>query len=270
MVENFSVVETGHCSVPRTSKQLMPFNFVSRKSQELLVTVGDSWTWGDDITASNNDDVRLEKVFGNVLSNALGSDWLNLGQCGSGNFWLAEKVQELAHIIPTLNYSRIYVVCTLTEVGREFNSTYDKQTDYVTWLKSNNHADLFRFLNNVAITKIINALTPFPNVVLRIGTNFVDQIGFESAEPYLLTTPWIKLITDLNSACYVVGSYTINNFKRSTDLFPDKEILLTWLVEITDEASKRNKILQDSRNFRNGHPLEVGHRQWANYIIQSL
>ena len=34
-----------------------PFNFVSRDSDTLLVTIGDSWTWGADLTLNNNDDL---------------------------------------------------------------------------------------------------------------------------------------------------------------------------------------------------------------------
>ena len=270
MVEYFSIVETGHCSVPRTNEQQIPFNFINRNSQELLVTIGDSWTWGDDITVSNNNEIRLKKVFGNVLSTILNSDWLNLGQCGSGNQWLAAKVRELSKIIPTLDYRRIYVVCTLTEVGRDFNSTYDRQTNYIDWLKTNDHTNLLEFLNSTVITEIINALTPFPHVVLKIGTNFVDHVGLETARPYLVDMPWINLITSVPDVCYIVGSYAIDNFKRSSDLFPDNMALLSWLNNLTDSASKRNIVLQDKHNFRNGHPLAAGHQHWAEYISQRL
>ena len=270
MVEHFSVVESGHCSVPRTIKQKMPFDFIKRDSQELLVTIGDSWTWGDDITPSNNDTVRLEKVFGNLVSTAINSDWLNLGQCGSGNFWLVSKVKELAKIIPTLHYKRIYVVCTLTEIGREFNSMYDRHIDYINWLLSNNHSNLLEFLNNLVVTEIIDTLKPFSNVVLKLGTNFVDHIGVNKAQSYLLDTPWFSLITDTPDTCYVVGSYTIDNFKRSADLFPDHESLLDWLLELTESSKKRIKLLHNTNHFRNGHPLASGHQQWANYLIRRL
>jgi hypothetical protein len=249
----------------------MPFDFISRESRELLVTIGDSWTWGDDITASNNDTIRLAKVFGNLISTTINSDWINLGQCGSGNFWLANKVKELAAIIPELHYEKIYVICTLTEVGREFNSTYDRNIDYINWLVAHNpRNDLLGFLNNLVVTEIIDALKSFPNVVLKIGTNFVNHIGLGTAQPYLLDTPWINLLTNVDDNCYVVGSYTIDNFRRSIDLFPNHELLLCWLVELTELSKKRNMLLQDKNKFRNGHPLQSGHQQWANYIIQSL
>lgn len=270
MVEYFSIVETGHCSVPRTNKQKMPFDFVSRNSQELLVTIGDSWTWGDDITVDNNNVIRLEKVFGNLVSSTIGSDWLNLGQCGSGNFWLANKVKELASVIPSLSYKKIYVVCTLTEVGREFNSTYDQNIDYIGWLLTHGPDDLIEFLNNLAVTKIVDELKLFPNVVLKIGTNFVDHIGLDNARPYLLDTPWINLLSAIDDNCYIVGSYTIDNFRRSSDLFPDRIQLFDWLLTLTELSKKRNQLLQDKSKFRNGHPLVNGHQQWADYIIRSL
>ena len=125
-------------------------------------------------------------------------------------------------------------------------------------------------MNSTVITEIINALTPFPHVVLKIGTNFVDHVGLETARPYLVDMPWINLITSVPDVCYIVGSYAIDNFKRSSDLFPDNMALLSWLNNLTDSASKRNIVLQDKHNFRNGHPLAAGHQHWAEYISQRL
>ena len=66
------------------------FNFISRDSDILIVTVGDSWTWGSDISENNHDDnFRITHLYGNVLSDELKTNWLNLGLSASSNFWTA-------------------------------------------------------------------------------------------------------------------------------------------------------------------------------------
>lgn len=271
MVKYFSTSDTGHDSVTRTADQIFPFTFIDKNSEELLVTIGDSWTWGDDITPDNNETNRLACVFGNILSTQLNSDWLNLGQCGSGNFWLVDRVTELAAIIPQLQYKKIYVVCTLTEVGREFNSTFDRNIDYIAHISKFRHYDtIFELLNTIVVDQIVNMLQPFSNVTLRIGTNFVDQIGLSGATDCLLAKPWVSLLCgNLADRCYVVGSRTIDNFKRSIDLFPDSNTFLNWIILITKTAIQRKTMLQTNQ-FRNGHPLANGHQRWADYIMQSL
>ena len=62
------------------------FDFVDRNSDTLVVTVGDSWTWGADLDS----DLRLQQVYGNLVSHHLSADFLNLGQSGSNNFFIAE------------------------------------------------------------------------------------------------------------------------------------------------------------------------------------
>lgn len=263
MVEHFSIVETGHCSVKRRPGEIFPFNFIQKNSNRLLITIGDSWTWGDDLPG------RLDWAFGNLVSQQLDSDWLNLAQCGSGNFWLAKKVQELTQLIPTLDYREIFVVCTLTEIGREFNSDYDKSIDYVSWLKNNSPNNLFSFLNQLVVDEI-KSLSDIEGVILRVGTNFINHTGLDAIEKFLLPIPWINLLVESNDTCYVVGSPTLDNFKRSKDLFPDTNEFLNWINQLTETALLRQKILKDSNKFKNGHPLKTGHETWAEYILQSL
>ena len=60
-------------------------DFVSRDSDTLLVTVGDSWTWGAGLAR----DKRKNCVWGNLVSEMIQADWLNLAQPGQSNQWMA-------------------------------------------------------------------------------------------------------------------------------------------------------------------------------------
>lgn len=105
------------------------FNFIDRNSDMLIVTVGDSWTWGSDISENNHDDnFRITHLYGNVLSDELKTDWLNLGLSASSNFWATAMIEELGQLIPQLDYRSIYVICVFTGAGRWFNTQYDRYT----------------------------------------------------------------------------------------------------------------------------------------------
>ena len=148
------------------------FDFVDRNSDTLVVTVGDSWTWGCDLTPYDYDNnYRIQNVYGNQVAEKINSDWLNLSLPASGNFWLATQVTDLAKVIPNLKYNRIYVICTFTESGRWFNTKFDLDIDYIAWFKNNiqtasDFDQLLSMFNQRCVTKIQTAL-PFDHVQLR-------------------------------------------------------------------------------------------------------
>ena len=156
------------------------FDFVDRNSDTLVVTVGDSWTWGADLDS----DLRLQQVYGNLVSHHLSADFLNLGQSGSNNFFIAERVEELGRILHQIDYTTVYLICTFTETGRSFNSHHDVYIDYLSWFKQNNIDDFLAFLNKECYNRIYKVASEH-NMILRIGTNFVDAVGFRSdVEPW--------------------------------------------------------------------------------------
>src|SRR6056300_569890 len=112
------------------------FDFVKRSSNVLLVTIGESWTWGDSLQSSwadgtDDKEFRLLNVYGGKLSLKLNSDFLNIAMPGESNLWIANKLDYLIENIDSLNYKNIIIILTLTEVGREFNGNLDKDIDYV-------------------------------------------------------------------------------------------------------------------------------------------
>jgi hypothetical protein len=192
------------------------FNFIDNNSKTLIVTVGDSWTWGADMSANNNnDDYRLNNLYGRVIADELQSDWLNLGFSAKGNFWIATMVTELADIIDDLEYDKIYVVCTFTEVGRSTNTIYDRHINYINWFQNNIHTHedfnkLFYYLNSECIEIIITALKKYNHVVLKVGTNFIDPVGFDKLNnSQILSTPWYKVLgLDDNAVAYTCNAGT--------------------------------------------------------------
>lgn len=235
------------------------FDFIDNKSNILLVTVGDSWTWGQDLVPEK----RLQQVYGRLVSDYLKSDWLNLGQSGSNNFFIAERIEELGNIVDRLHYQKIIVVCTFTETGRSFNSDHDRYLDYHAWFKRNNIKNFLYFLNNECYKRILAVCTK-NKMTLRIGTNFVDPIGFPVDFP-----PWYKQLGIDSHFKSCVGS---TGAKRLTDVkqfVQNQKIYKEWISNVIELSKFTDEICQNNI-LKNCHPDHDGHAIWAASIIESL
>lgn len=264
-----------------------PYDFVNRNSDTLLITIGDSWTWGADLTKVkfngchidklSDDQYRLLTVFGGVLSNKLGSDFLNLGESGSGNYYILEKLKELENIVKDLEYQRIIVICILTEVARDFDSSYDRKVNYYKWLTDNtNYNQLLEFINSNISRQIVDLDLP---VELYFSTNFVDPIGFDCLQDKFLSQTWLQTWCkhknlDYTDTCYLVSPWVFEKLENIFTINPklDRIKYLEWSTQALELANKRAALCKkDNVNFGQLlHPLAEGHQIWAEYIYDSI
>jgi hypothetical protein len=253
-----------------------PYNFVDRKSQTLVVTIGDSWTWGDDLPK----DHRLDLVYGNQIANRVDADFLSLGECGAGNWHIYNKLVELANVVDQLEYNKIVVLCVFTETGRDFDSQHDRKINYYEWLRDNisTAPDYYKFLKfiNEQIAKKINQLLKerFNGVTVRFATNFVEPLGFECLAENFITPTWLQVYTPYQGNCYLVTPWIMEKLESVFELYPklDRTEFLIWINELADAATER-AIICKCDNVKFGsllHPLEPGHRAWADYIYQQV
>ena len=246
------------------------FDFVSRSSDTLVVTIGDSWTYG--ATLKSND--RQKNVYGNHLSNMLNADWLNLGLPASGNFWLVEKVEELSRIIQYLPYKKFIVICVFTGVGRWFDTRYDTYIKYTQWFDEyigDDFEKLLSMLNQECARRILDATNKIPNLTLKIGTNFVEHVGFDTLpRECILPSPWYSLLVDDNETVYNCSYY--GRFKHSLNFMDKKHHnnFKQWYINLYEKTEHRINVLNKSDYFDSGHPLEYGHKQWAEYVFGEI
>ena len=248
------------------------FDFVSRSSNILLVTVGDSWTWGSDISENNSDDdYRLKSVWGNQLSGMMGSDWLNLALCAQGNQWMANRITEFANIVPLLNYEKILVVCVFTGAGRMFNTDIDHDFDYVEWFKQNintpnDYYSLLELLNTTAVKQIRNSLQ-FPHVNLYLTTNMIDSLGFTSS-----FDAWYKTIGITDDKCVYTDMTAVERLLTIEEFVSGKQLVdfKQWMLQLIDSVEYREQHYSDTNIFRNQHPLADYHKQWAEYVYENI
>lgn len=251
------------------------FDFVNRNSNTLLVTIGDSWTWGSDLTLNDDEEFRLDHVYGNIIADQLTADWLNLGQPGSNNFFIAEKTEELGQLISTLSYKKIYLICTFTEIGRSFNSHHDQYIDYMSWFNQTeiiNKSDFYKFfdfLNSECLKRIRSVVNTY-NLELIIGTNFVDAIGINHDAGFL-PMPWFRL---LNIDCPITayaGTTGVQKLETMLQFIPNRltSLFRLWFIDLVNQADCIDKAALSPTLIKQ-HPRQSGHESWANYILESI
>lgn len=107
------------------------FDFLKEGKDTLLVTIGDSWTWGGGLSIHKGhgtsvveeDDqktLRLNGVFGTKVAKELDSDFLNLSLPGESNGWIANYFEKLVDNFDFSPYKKVFVVITMSEVAREW------------------------------------------------------------------------------------------------------------------------------------------------------
>ena len=247
----------------------------------LLITVGDSWTWGDhlgniDWNQASDDPCRLKQIYGRKLADKLNADWVNLARPGCSNYWMLEKLQDMQMFIKTSAYKKIYLVITLTEDLREAEYTRRIQvlpTYQKFWEES---ASIKEFLQRVENYLFDNLQQYFDsvNVIPFVSRAFTDSWQHRH---WLLDKTWCDVIQD---------KFNFNNYQKPvpfiaqmsinplTEKFISKnpERKLEFL-DIMELVGTRWQFLGASDYNLKGstcHPNPAGHDLWAEYLYTKL
>lgn len=243
-------------------------DFVDRKSGTLLVTIGDSWTWGSELSD------RLNQVWGNQVSDFFAWDWLNLSLPGGSNFFIADWAEELANIADYLEYESIVVICLFTEIGRGFNSHHDRHIDYRRWLANNCHRpqDFYKFLemiNSDCANRIL--LASHNKFKIFFASNFVDHLGLPG--PLTLPIPWLRLLGLNSEKCVYAANDGVRKLQEIKEFLSAKKIHMykSWISDMIDDAELITNIRGQCAQGRTiAHPDHLGHTIWSDYVITYL
>lgn len=245
--------------VPTWSMIKNPFHYKSRDSGHLLITVGDSWTYGDSLGKTrvrdgiDDTDYRLEHVYGNVISEQLDYDWMNLALPGGSNYCMLNWLGKL--LDRKYNYQDITCIITLTESGRHEELRWAEKFVYLQPALEHMVTQTYSMVRELRLR--------FPRVVFKVAHNFTDsKSGFDVIE-----RTWLEVLTnqELQNDTHIVVSDHIRQLNYN-HTYPDT-------VDVIDRALKRIDVLdsceyccrEDSR-----HPLEQGHKLWADYLVTQL
>jgi len=272
-------------------EHVWPYDYVDRGSDTLLVTIGDSWTWGSGICNSNNDavtitqdqdDFRKNHLYGNLISKEKKWNWLNLGFYAMGNQWIVDKVFELRGLIPHLHFKNIVVVCVLTGTARWFNTWQDSLTDHKKFFETNkmtaseDYENFFVELNRKMLGQIKLLTRSTDRIRLLVGTSAVDHCGFDVLEDKeVIPLPWYKFLskTDLKGISVDIDSIkylpNIENILFNSD---QKFAFQKWMMQEISQAEKQNTMLSTMDHVADdkAHPDHNGHRIWAEYLLKDI
>jgi hypothetical protein len=272
---------------------IWPYDYVDRNSDTLLVTIGDSWTYGSGIDTSwpmhlpytslspAQNNFRVNNLYGNLISEDKGWNWLNLGFYSMGNQWIANKVFELRALVPHLKFKKIIVMCVLTGTARWFHTWQDGNMDYKSHFNKNamtetqHYENFFIDINKKIIEQITHLTNSAGNVRLLVGTNGVDHCGFDSLrEEQIIPLPWYRLLTDtkLNGISVDIDSIKYLPSMETYLSSEQKFAFQKWMMAKIDQAQEQTAMIKNMQclSADGFHPTHNGHRKWADYIIQKV
>ena len=135
------------------------YHEVDRGSDTLVITIGDSWTWGDRLgkTTPEYDDYqhRTSHIYGAHISQQLNANFINLGFPGFDNTHILLTFDKIFAQL-TQSYRQCYVFFTLTESGRELKNGFVDQKDHYNEIRGDSWPTYNSILSQTASIESIN------------------------------------------------------------------------------------------------------------------
>lgn len=262
-------------------------------NENLLITIGDSWTWGDHLGAINwetiyDDPIRLKSIYGKKLSEQLSSDWVLIANPGCSNYWMLEKLKLFSTQIQSLKnkYKNIFIVVTLTEDLRECH--YHNELQYVADYYSiiANALNLEDFLIKIEKKLFLEFKNQFDilGVKAKITRAFTDiwPANKQLLLDYLLDKTWCDVFQDeikfdrYYQVVPFLGQMAIeplNNIYISRLDGKQAEVFKNDFVDLEEKIRARWNFLGESKYNLKGstyHPSINGHKIFADYLYRKL
>tara|TARA_B100001057_G_scaffold66310_1_gene60031 strand:+ start:4688 stop:5524 length:837 start_codon:yes stop_codon:yes gene_type:complete len=255
------------------------FDEISKGKESIVVTAGDSWTWGDSLGPSLGADreYRMNHVYGSIIANKLNSDFLNISKPAGSNISIQDN---LIYAMPYLieKYSKIYVVICMTEIGREMikdniwvPDKFDHYIDVDNFLKDYENKMLQSFKNELIDVYPIVKFVVSRNFTYTYNENIqkdhVDKTWMDVLEEILpQENKYPKDLRVLSSMSYTPIIATLKNkgVYNKLKYTMMEQMASSQLAEIW----MRNNPMQSDQGTR--HPLEKGHVAWAEYLMQYI
>jgi len=248
----------------------------------LLITIGDSWTWGDhlgciDWEKASDDPVRLTQIFGRKLADKMSADWVNIAKPGCSNYWMIEQLGAIEQYLYT--YKEVHVVITLTEDLREatYNRVVDLTPQYTNfWNKSSSLKDFLIQVERYLFDNLMAIFNNHRSINWYVSRAFTDSWA-QNTSSMLLDKTWCDVIQDqikfdnYQKPVPFIGQMSINPL---TDKFirdnADRKI---EFLDIMERVGTRWNFLGTSEYNLKGstcHPNPAGHQLWADYLFTKL
>lgn len=267
--------------------------YLERASQNpnLVICFGDSWTWGASLLLEldqmqDDPELRGSMVYGRKLADKLQADFVNCALPGIFNHWILDRLQiVLEHDLDRLTnlYANIWIIVTLTEIGRDF--VFENYvTDFEKWCTHTDLADAAHLalacerFDFVRLGRIQQQLPSGCHLI--VARNFTHtQTANLPMLPAILPRSWTDILFDLDdlAACPPVlmlgnGIFHFSNYVQSQGLH--KAHYKEWFLEHVDGPAQCHR--SRLRNCRfitttdSKHPNPTAHEIWSQYLYETI
>ncbi len=252
---------------------------VKRNKKDLLLVVGESWTYGEslpDIATGDgkyNLSSQLINCFGPKMATAMGTDYYQYAVPGNCNFYMFKELKRILDYVSKLGYEKIYLCMQMTEPGREkgiqikleghpLDGLYNKLTkmSFDNWLET---------YDKIFFDEFNETISRYSNIEAVLWKNFCKaNIDIKNYNFKVIENSWIRVSAKLFNVdlpmpkFYSVG--WLATMKEEYGKF--LTFNTTDLLEQIDIIEKSNHYLSNSPRHRH-HPDEVAHSLWAQYLL---
>lgn len=253
-----------------------------RGADTLLITVGDSWTWGDNLgnvdSQQLRDDAvfRTQNIFGAVMSKTLDWDFLMLAYPGCGNVWMHDQLRQSLPAVVS-RYRRVVCVVTLTELAREI--IYDDlwcqdicQAGDLQGLLAAYEANMLASFHAIELE--------FPQVNIIVARNFThsydsnlqrvrDHLPVIWTEVLAQAQPGQQYPCPVRMISQLALKPLIQFLRRNQLLESFKHELLELCIVSESALDWLDASAFNSKRYTR-HPTVEGHKLWAEHLIKHL
>lgn len=248
-------------------------------SDTLIITIGESWTWG----AKLDPNKRIDQIWGKLVAQSKKMDWLNIARPGTSNTWMFYQVQDLCRYIANggnFPYKKIQFIFLCTELGREFREQWEWNTFDPTKMfpcAPKPVDDLFRTLNSMNINYLCQQLNLLQDLQKHLIINVALLHNFCGHQTWThnfatLGKNWIQVTGDNEGVTLDTNIATF-----SPHVFKKYAVDLDTIIEYQDRSLQLIDYLESSKyytskaeNYNTNHPKPDCHRLWADYVVKNL
>ena len=286
MIDWVTELENYKTQIFRYEPEAQHYHYKNNQSDTLVITAGDSWTWGDSL----DPDLRLTQVYGNLIASHFQADWINIGCCGWSNSWvLLHPKYIIDQLKNSLQYKKIYVILTLTENARDIQTPvshpYDFRKNYYTLGVTDKFYQSVLDDCEARWAEQINDMVNLADdrYCFLLGQNFVwNQLVIDNIPTQVIVPElnWIETLADYQMLprpirTNLVTGWIFNTLEQINQIasISDHSVYQNWSLGLIEQALEVNKWLDTSElncNQSSKHPNAVGHQVWAKYLIEKI
>lgn len=255
--------------------------YIKRNKKNLLIVVGESWTYGETIgeiatgIRKYNFQDQLEFCFGVRLALILNADLYQYAVPGNCNFYMFTELDRILKYASSLNYEKIYVCQQMTEPSREQSLIVElkekshplaeliqpvKEITFENWLEK--YDDIF-------FDQYENIISQYKNLDCILWKNFCKVNSKNVNRKFkIIDKTWIEYSANMlgkkmQSPSFFAAGWIETITKLYSNLIFDKSKILNELDSIEQSYN-----FIKSNSLHSHHPNEFGHLLWAQYLAR--